>query len=123
MPTSSRAEQNASPNAHRRNMEKLGDFRGDNNADHLTELSTYKRHDQPELSARTCKTVDVLLNTDALVLDGEWFYDAVAVEGEDAFTAMDSCTDIAYWGLQVDSDTRMVHYVNHYRPEEMQCHP
>ncbi|KAK1934474.1 hypothetical protein P3T76_011083 [Phytophthora citrophthora] len=64
-----------------------------------------------------------LLNTNAFVLDGEWFYDAVAVEGEDAFTSIDNNSTFAYWGLQVDSKTQMVYYFSHSHPEEMQWLP
>ncbi|KAL3664085.1 hypothetical protein V7S43_010971 [Phytophthora oleae] len=93
-----------------------------NNESHLT-ISSYERQDYPESSAKTSKTVDALLNTDAFVLDGEWFYDAVAVEGEDAFTSMNENTTFAYWGLQVDSKTQMVYYFSHSHPEEMQWLP
>ncbi|KAG7381988.1 hypothetical protein PHYPSEUDO_005402 [Phytophthora pseudosyringae] len=107
-----------------RKAEQPEDATRDNDDDHATETSTCfddERQDHPAACARTCKTVDALLHTDAFVMDGEWFYDAVAVEGEDAFAAMDERA--AYWGLQVDSETRMVYYFNHSRPAEMQWLP
>ncbi|KAF1780286.1 hypothetical protein GQ600_1529 [Phytophthora cactorum] len=111
------SEQDAARNPH---------TRGSNNDDHLTESPTSldkAQLDHPETSARTSKTVDALLNTDAFVLDGEWFYDAVAVEGKDTFTAMEERTGVDYWGLHVDSETRMVYYFNHSSPDETQWLP
>ncbi|ETL93232.1 hypothetical protein L917_08555 [Phytophthora nicotianae] len=99
---------------------------GGNNYDHLTESPTSHGKDQqdhPETSTRTSKTVEALLNTDAFVLDGEWFYDAVAVEGEDTFATTDKRTGVAYWGLQMDCETQMVYYFNHSQPQEMQWLP
>ncbi|GMF65973.1 unnamed protein product [Phytophthora lilii] len=108
---------------------KRSDFSADNNyqAVEPSAGSDNEEPNNPETTPRTSRTVDALLNTDAFVLDGEWFYDAVAVEGERRVRCKEQGRGGALLGaasgLQVDGVTRAVYYYNHSRPEGIQWLP